>query len=186
MTSWYDRPRDWGSIKNFNIQHLLLLKEKYEADPLSYMKFSIDRNWLMGHAVPPFQRPIVWGEDRMIAFIETLVMKGDPGTYSFHTSDKHEKTADGREYFPRDMWLLDGQQRLTALDRFFDGEFPVYGLFWSEVAADRKRGFLMGTNFSAYEVRNKSELELRELYDLKNFGGIAHEEHQRAIPLPRP
>jgi hypothetical protein len=45
---------------------------------------------------------------------------------------------------------------------------------------------MMGTNFSVYEVKNKSEMELRELYDLTNFGGIAHEEHQRAIPLARP
>jgi hypothetical protein len=186
MTTWNDRPRDWGSIHNFNVGHLLRLKDRYEADPISITKFSIDHNWLMGHAIPPFQRPIVWGEDRMIAFIETLAMKGDPGTYSFHTSDEAEVTPDGREYFPRDMWLLDGQQRLTALDRFFDDEFPVYGLFWSEIPAERKRGFLMGTTFAAYEVKNKSELELRELYDLKNFGGIAHEEHQRATPMPRP
>ncbi|MCV9964595.1 DUF262 domain-containing protein [Pararhizobium sp. BT-229] len=186
MTSWYDKPRDWGSIHNFNVEHLLLLKRKFENDPASVTKYSIDRNWLMGHAIPPFQRPVVWDEDRMIAFLETLVQKGDPGTYTYHTSDRTVVSEDGQEHYPRDMWLLDGQQRLTALDRFFDDTFPVFGLYWSEVDETRKRGFLMGTGFAAYEVRNKSELELRELYDLKNFGGIAHEEHQRAIPLPRP
>jgi uncharacterized protein with ParB-like and HNH nuclease domain len=162
------------------------MKQKYQTDPQSVTRFSIDQNWLMGHAIPPFQRPIVWGEDRMISFIETLVMKGDPGTYSYHVNERHELTSDGQEYYPRDMWLLDGQQRLTALDRFFDGEFPVFGLFWADVTENRKRDFLMSTNFSAYEVKNKSELELRELYDLKNFGGIAHEEHQRAVPLSQP
>ncbi|MCS4088917.1 DUF262 domain-containing protein [Rhizobium sp. BK176] len=182
---WYEKPRDWGSIKNFNIDHLRLLKLKYENDPLSVTRHSVDQNWLMGHAIPPFQRPIVWGEDKMIAFIETLVQKGDAGTYTYHTSETSVRTPDGRDVYPRDMWLLDGQQRLTSIDRFFDGEFPVYGLFWSEVDPVRQRAFLNGT-FAAYEVRNKSELELRELYDLKNFGGVAHEEHQRAVPQHRP
>jgi hypothetical protein len=173
-------------MHNFNIDYLMLLKRKFETDPFSITKHSVEQNWLMGHAIPPFQRPIVWGEDRMIAFIETLVQKGDPGTYTYHTTDVAEKAADGRDIYPRDMWLLDGQQRLTSIDRFFDGEFPVYGLFWSEVDPIRQQGFLMRTSFSAYEVRNKTEFELRELYDLKNFGGVAHEEHQRAVPHHRP
>lgn len=183
MTTWYDRPRDWGTLHSFNLHHLYHRKQKYESDPLSVTQFSIDDKWLMGFAVPPFQRPIVWDEERMIAFIETLAQKGDPGTYTYHDNDQMERIND-REYYPRDMWLLDGQQRLTALDRFFDDAFPVFGLYWSGISESRQRGFLMGTIFSAYEVRNKTELELREIYDLKNFGGVPHEEHQRATPMP--
>nr|WP_250807122.1 DUF262 domain-containing protein [Neorhizobium tomejilense] len=180
-SKWYDKPRDWGSIRNFNLDHLLLKKKTFEADPARFTQYSTDENWLMGHAIPPFQRPIVWDEDRMIAFIETLVQKGDPGTYTYHVNDHMEKTASGREIYPRDTWLLDGQQRITSLDRFFEDEFPVYGLFWSQVDETRQRGFLFSTTFAAYEVRNKSELELRELYDLKNFSGVPHQEHERAV-----
>ena len=184
MATWYDPPRDWGSVRNFNLGHLMHNKTKFESDPKSITNFSLDTDWLLGFAIPPFQRPVVWDEDRMVAFIETLAQKGDPGTYTYHASDISEKTADGREYYPCDMWLIDGQQRLTSISRFFDDEFPVFGLYWSEVGDVRKKGFLMGTTFPAYELRNKTELELREVYDLKNFGGIAHEEHQRAMPKP--
>ncbi|MDW9481158.1 DUF262 domain-containing protein [Sinorhizobium meliloti] len=186
MSRWYEQPRDWGNINHFNVDHLLLGKRKYEANPRSLTEFSLDTNWLMGYAIPPFQRPVVWDDARMIAFIETLAQKGDPGTYTYHVSEMRELTADGKEYYPRDLWLIDGQQRLTALDRFFDDAFPVFDLYWSEISETRKRGFLMGTSFPAYQVRNKSEMELRELYDLKNFGGIAHEEHQRAVPRGGP
>lgn len=181
MTTWYDRPRDWGTLKHFNLDHLLLAKRTLEASPEFPPAFSIDENWLMGHAIPPFQRGIVWDEERMIAFIETLAQKGDPGTWTYHTSDELQKTDEGKEYFVRDKWLLDGQQRITAIDRFFDDVFPVYGLYWSQIEETRRRGFLMSTIFPAYEVKNKSELELRELYDLKNFGGVPHQENERAL-----
>lgn len=184
MPSWYDEPRDWGTIKNFNIGHLMHNKKKFEQDPSSVTQFSLDEERLLGFAIPPFQRPVVWEEDRMIAFIETLAQKGDPGTYTYHVSDNLAVTPDGKEYYPSDMWLIDGQQRLTSISRFFDDHFPVFGLYWSQIDENRQRGLLMGTQFPAYELRNKSEYELREIYDIKNFGGIAHEETQRALPRP--
>lgn len=184
MTSnskWYEASRDWGVLRSFNLDHLHHMKMSYESNPAKFTEFSLDHDRLMGLAIPPFQRPIVWDEDRMIAFIETLAQKGDPGTYTYHVNDKLVTDETGRQHYPMDMWLLDGQQRITSINRFFDDEFPVFGLFWSEIEESRRRGFLFSVTFPAYEVKNKTELELRELYDLKNFSGVPHQEHERAV-----
>lgn len=207
---WHKR-REWGSPRNFTLDHLLRKKESFELDPVEYTKFSNEKFWLMGYAVPVFQRgpefdsekpmiePLeqnahgivddrkviqpIWDEGRMIRFIETAVEGGNLGTWTYHvTDDEEELRPDGSEYFPRDQWLIDGQQRLWSLDRFFSGQFPVYGKFWSEVEVVERRRFLNNTGFSAYEMKNLPEMYLREAYDKMNFGGIAHEDNMRAVP----
>ena len=66
------------------------------------------------------------------------------------------------------------KQRLTALDRFFDDAFPVFGEKWSEVDKIRQRHFLMSTAFTAYETRIEKVNELQDLYNRLAFGGIPH------------
>lgn len=183
MPGWYDHPRDWGHVHNFTLGHLLLSMNAHADDPAGHAKFTCDADgWVMGFPLPPFQRDVCWEEWRMIRFIETLADKGDPGTYTYHQNDVIEMI-DGAEKLPRDRWLIDGLQRLTSIEAFVNDGFPVYGLRWSEIDATRKRGF-MNQSFPAFVVRNKSELELRELFDLKNFGGVALTEEQRALPRP--
>lgn len=186
MKSWDDKPIDWGRVSQFSLSHIYFIMQKYEADPVAYaQEFEPGSEFVMGHVIPPFQRSVVWEEDRMIKFIESLVQRIDPGTWTFHQDNTPIKRPDGTEYFARDLWLIDGLQRFTALERFFHDEFPVYGKLWSELGTTRQRGFLMPTSFPAYIVTDKTDLELREMYDLKNFGGIAHKEEERALPSPR-
>jgi Uncharacterized conserved protein len=151
------------------------------------------QEWLMGYALPPFQRPVVWDEERMVRFVESAIRGVHLGRFVYNNAkDAPMERVDGREVFHRtDRWLVDGQQRLTALERYFNDAFPVFGLLWSEVG-ERDRRRLLRTPFEAEEVSLTDETELRELYDLMNFGGIAHSPDQRAtaeeddVPLPRP
>jgi hypothetical protein len=202
---------DWGSPRNFNLDHLFGQKNKFDADPVAHTQFSNERFWLMGYVIPVFQRgpafdtekPIIepfeknafgvednrkviqpiWDEGRMIRFIQTAVERGHLGTWTYHVTDNEDvRRPDGSEYFPRDLWLIDGQQRLWSLHCFFNDQFPVYGKFWSEVDTIERRKFLSSTPFPAYEMKNMTELSLREAYDKMNFGGVGHEEYMRAAP----
>lgn len=88
--------------------------------------------------------------------------------------------AHGPPIFPKThMWLIDGQQRLTALDRYFDDAFPVFGHLWSQLPRlDQRR--LLDRTFPCQKIELDDEDHLREVYDRLNFGGVAYTEDERA------
>ena len=175
-------PRQW------NLDQIHFTRGKHLENPEYEREMHRDgQNWLAGYIIPPFQRPLVWNEGRMIKFIESAVLGLHLGTWCYNraTNAPIEKVRmdDGRVrefYHYTDRWIIDGQQRLTALDRFFDDAFPVFGSRWSEVDRLVQRRFLNNTSFSAYETKIYDEQELRVLYDRLNFGGVPHTPDQRA------
>ena len=108
----------------------------------------------------------------MIRLLESAWRGLNIGTYTINQSPNY----DG----PLDNLLIDGQQRLYALQCYFEDRFPVYGYRWSEVTEVDRRGFLMGRHFSSYITKTEDEQYLRDYYNLMNFGGVAHDEGQRA------
>lgn len=126
---------------------------------------------VMGYFLPKWQRPLVWTEAQDIAFIESA-WRGIPlGTYSFNM------LFDGSEI---DMILIDGQQRMNAIQRYLNDEFPVFGYRWSEVTEVDQRVWGMQVGFACYRCRTRDEEYLRSYYNLMNFGGTAHKESERA------
>ncbi len=120
----------------------------------------------------------------MIRFVETAVRGGHLGIWVYNNGiDFPQTKVDGvLRYHRMDRWLIDGQQRLTALDRFFDDKFPVLGKFWSETTIVEKRLFLSRTEFGAFETMIDDERKLRMIYDTLNYGGVPHTQEQRALP----
>jgi hypothetical protein len=122
----------------------------------------------------------------MITFIESMHYGISPGFYTYnstyHLKENEYVGSDGKTYFRCGNWLLDGQQRLTAISRYFNNEWSVFGLYWSDLSKEEKMGFLMGTTFLEYETKIADELGCRKLYDLYAFGGVAHLESERALP----
>lgn len=141
---------------------------------------------LLGFVIPPFQRPVVWTDAQMIRFIESLHYGVNPGTYTYNTAYHHRQNefADdgGTTRYRCGNWLLDGQQRLTSLHRYFTNEWPVFNLYWSDLTQVEKSDFLMHRIFPSYETKYDNELDCRKLYDLMAFGGVPHQEHERALP----
>lgn len=180
---WPDKILD-GQARNYHLDSIYHKRQaSLEAD------YTTDhypgQQWLMGYAIPPFQRPIVWERERMIRFVESAILGLHLGTFVFNTAPNYEMTKleDGREvYIKTDQWLIDGQQRLNALDQFFSDAFPVFDVYWSNVGKNERRRILSRTPFGAFETQIKDEQALRELYDRLNFGGVAHTEEQRALP----
>ena len=109
-----------------------------------------------GLILPPFQRGLVWDMDRMVRFVDSA-RRGVPlGTYTVNVTygnrEAKRTDEDGREWYFGDFWLLDGQQRLTTLERFFGDGFRVHGLLWSEVGKEEQRAFLMGAIIPSPDV----------------------------------
>lgn len=183
--SWVDENRKFHGVNhNTTVNYVFNARREFLENPDEYTRhYEPDQKWLMGHVVPEFQRPVVWSEDQMIRFIESAAMGFHIGTWTYNELD--QSFSDVSPFQHRtSLWIIDGQQRLTALDRFFDDKFPVFGKFWSEIERPQKLSFLRGTHFSAYQTKISEEAELRRLYDRMNFGGVAHTEEQRAVPRP--
>jgi len=129
------------------------------------------RRYIMGYAVPSWQRPLVWTRDQMVSFIESAWLGVSLGTYAYNR---------GRIGSPFDDLLIDGQQRMFALESYLKDEFPVFGCLWSETTIVDKRMFQMTATFACYITETEDEAYLRNYYNLLNFGGTPHKESERA------
>lgn len=125
---------------------------------------------VMGFALPEWQRGLVWTDEQKVKFVESAWLGLPLGTYTVNTL---------REFGPLNNLLIDGQQRMSAIQAYLDDEIEVFGARWSDVDADDKRRFA-GMKFGVYETHSNDEAYLRSYYDLMNFGGTAHAPAERA------
>lgn len=125
---------------------------------------------VLGFRLPYWQRPLVWSDSQMISFLESLWLGIPVGTYSY--VQNHDPKTDGL--------LIDGQQRMTAIERYINDGFPVFGYHWSQVTQTDRRRFEVSTVWPCYIVSSSDEEYLKSYYNLMNFGGTAHTEGQRA------
>lgn len=139
--------------------------ENQKPDPLG-------RRMVMGYYLPYWQRGIVWTDAQQIKLIQSIWLGLNIGTYTINHSPSY-----GGKF---DKLLIDGQQRLFSLQRYFEDAFTVFGYRWSEVTESDRRGFLFSRHFSSYITKTDDEEYLRNYYDMMNFGGTAHKESERA------
>ena len=155
--------------------------EKYSADPGGVKaKYPWATRFAMGHPLATWQRPAVWTEGQQVRFITSVWIGGDLGSYL--VNGWYEFDAQGA-YVTNSEVLLDGQQRLAALEGYLLGRFGVPDAsgqvrLWSELGYNERRRFL-GMTFTQARVHTGDEIALRQIYDLRAFGGTSHSEDQR-------
>lgn len=118
--------------------------------------------------LPPFQRPPVWTRAQQARFIESCWMGLPIGAFTYNQPDNFGSRTD--------MWLIDGQQRMTAVYAYLADEFPVLGYCYSELTEVDHRKWHMSTSFPSLITRLTDEAELREVYDRLAYGGTPHEQ----------
>lgn len=126
---------------------------------------------VMGYFLPTWQRPLVWTQGQKVRLIESAWKGLSIGTYTYNRASLGS---------PYDNLLIDGQQRLHAIECYLNDEFPVFGYRWSEVTVVDRRIWEMTTHFRSYITETEDEAFLRNYYNLTNFGGTAHKETERA------
>jgi len=129
------------------------------------------RRTVMGYVLPDWQRGLVWSEGQKVAFIESAWLGIPIGTYAYNQ---------GKIGSPYDHLLIDGQQRMSAVQDYIENAFPVFGHYWSELPTPDERRWSLSTSFPCYTVETEDEALLRNYYNLTNFGGTAHKESERA------
>jgi uncharacterized protein with ParB-like and HNH nuclease domain len=116
--------------------------------------------------LPPFQRPAVWSEAQQARFIESLWNHLPIGAYVVNRSEDYNS--------PFDCWLLDGQQRVTAVLAYVVDAFQVYGHRWSDLSVPERRSFENRT-FTCLETDLDDLALLEDVYDRLAYGGTPHE-----------
>lgn len=135
---------------------------------------------VLGIKVPYFQRSDdKWSLEQKVAFIESVYLGMSLGTYMVNATHENPDL---------DMILLDGLQRLTALQQYWEGGFGVPGedgivRYWSELTQEEKAHFDR-IPFAWIDTQYSKEEDAVEAYNRHNFGGTAHTEAERAVVKP--
>lgn len=131
---------------------------------------------VLGYKLPIWQRDPAWTTEQNQRFITSLYQGINPGTFMYN--DNLFKSPEV------DQILLDGQQRLSAIEQYWLDVFPVAGEdgefhYWSELTETEQRHFLR-MQFACCISNYETDEECRVAYNLHNFGGTPHREDQRA------
>lgn len=134
--------------------------------------------FVMGFPVADFQRRFKWTEEQCVKLIENIWLEHSIGSYMINVLEGLE----GHQY---DGIILDGQQRLMAIQKYISNEFPVKNIngelvFWNDLPLVSQRRF-KNAHFPSIEVRVTDRAELVEIYNTFNYGGTPHTEEDRAI-----
>lgn len=173
----------YATERSLTVGDLFEKRRRMIENPDEEMRFLDGDRFVCGYVLPDFQRGQRWTQEQEVAFVEGLILGQHPGNFTYNaTFHLPFVEVDGREVAQFNLWLLDGQQRMTALDAYWSDEFPVFDLLWSEVSQkDRRR--LLNSIFPASEHQISDYSELVDLYWRINRGGVAHtdEEMARAV-----
>ncbi|MBI6727144.1 DUF262 domain-containing protein [Pseudomonas viridiflava] len=167
-----------------SIGELMLRYENFTKDPIAgAATYPWAERFVMGFPLPSWQRPVVWTMTQKLRFILSIWQGVDLGSYL--VNDIWEYVADDKGVLREfsDV-LLDGQQRLTAMEDYINNVFPVPDAdgvprYWRDLPQIVRRRFCNIT-FTKATVASWDEGMLRKVYDLRSFGGTAHTEDQRA------
>lgn len=131
---------------------------------------------LLRQVLPPWQRPEVWSLEQKRNFVESLFLGMSCGIYVVNGLDWDEN---GRK--PMAGWVLDGQQRLSALRDFFFGGMVVFEDVTFESLSSAQRMRFLRKPLGCHELDYiADEAVLKGVYNRLNFGGTPHAEAERA------
>lgn len=164
-----------GSANAATLEHLLI-------EPVEMTQPG--ERQLMHWVLPPWQRPEVWDVERKRAFVEGIFLGLGTGFYVVHQADWD---ASGTK--PMSGWLIDGQQRISAVRDFLSDELVIFGnMKWSSLSLGEQRSRFLNHNFPFVEIPyQRDERVLRELSDRLNFSGrVEHTAADRDRVLAAP
>jgi hypothetical protein len=183
-----------ANVQSSTIGELILrLEDISDLTKNEMAKYPWAKRFVMGYPLPEWQRPVVWTKDQNVKFITSIWSGVDLGSYLVNDVwefiDANPKNGDFRFREFSDV-LLDGQQRLTAIQSYLMGQFSVPDAtgverYWSDLPKLERRRF-SAIKFTKAYIRTWDEDKLRLAYDLRSFGGTAHTEEQRATKIYHP
>lgn len=140
--------------------------------------------FVLGLPLPSWQRDFKWSDEQCQRFITSIWSGVHLGIYVINREEPVTNKDGELEFAPMSNLIVDGQQRLMAIQKYISNEISVpdaEGIprLYSEVSATDLRRF-GNTVFNRSEVAISDDQKLRDFYDLFNFGGTPHDQDERA------
>ncbi|MFZ3482076.1 DUF262 domain-containing protein [Sphingomonas sp. 3-13AW] len=134
--------------------------------------------------LPPFQRPAVWTDLQKERFVESALLGISLGSLVV-VDALHCPMPSNDRFAATDRWLLDGQQRVSALLAYRADEISVFRGTecehrWSDLGEIERRKFWY-IQIGIVKIETDDPDYCREIYDRLNFGGTPHTVGQRAL-----
>ena len=85
---------------------------------LDYFKHYLENRRLIMN--PEFHRGHVWTQEQQVKFVEFILSGGDTNNVIYFNYDEDAPR-------PKNMLLVDGLQRVTAVQKFLNGDLAVFG-----------------------------------------------------------
>lgn len=180
-----ERDRLGANVSNTIIREVLSRFERFCADESEVRRqYPWAERFVMGFPLPAWQRPSVWTLDQKRRFIQSIWAGVDIGSYMVNDLWEFVEGDDAETFRQHSEILLDGQQRLSAIQDYVLDEFAIpdaAGVLrhWTELPKIERNRFCM-THFACATIRSWDEQQLKLAYNLRAFGGTAHTEEQRA------
>lgn len=167
-----------------SIGGLILTLKDYLRDPAHRAMYPWADRFVMGMPLPPWQRPLVWTDEQKIRFIQSIWNDVDLGSYLINFNEEGfgyvEEGGHGQVIAePFNDCVLDGQQRLSAIEDYVCNRIAVPDAegtprWYAELPANEIRRFGNAV-FSRATISCSDEAVLRQVYDLRAYGGVSHE-----------
>lgn len=122
---------------------------------------------------PDYQRDHAWTREQQIAYIEWVLMGGESGK-TIHWNSKNWQ----RRGEINPIELVDGLQRLTAVQSFLAAQFTVFGYPVSEIIETGE--FRENGNFLFRVSSLETRAEVLQMYLAINRGGTPHSKEEIA------
>ena len=132
---------------------------------------------VLGFKLPYWQRDSdKWTLSQKVAFIESIWMGATIGTYMVNSTPNNDDL---------DQILLDGLQRLNAVEQYWNNEFGIPGEdgivhFWADLVP-AERAHFDRIPLPWIDTQYHEEADAIDAYNRHNFGGTAHAEADRAV-----
>jgi hypothetical protein len=147
----------YGETYNLYINSFLI--------PMTARALNAGERYIGPFILPPFQRDLVWAISQKEKLIKSIYT-GKPIGAIVHNCTEKSSITDG--------WLLDGQQRTTAILDYVNGEFPVNGWLYTCLPEIEKAHFLrMSMSFIKTSINCPEKC--REIYEDLIYGGTPHD-----------
>jgi hypothetical protein len=173
-----------ANVLNVCVSELLLRLEQFTNGEEGPHLYPWATRFAMGYPLPSWQRELKWDDEQKVRFIVSIWAGVDVGTHLVNNTYEFEGEGPTLRYREFSQVLLDGQQRLTALEDYVYNRFAVPDAtgvlrFWRELPRAERRRF--GTfHFAQATIASWDEGRLVRAYNLRAFGGTPHEESERA------
>ena len=179
-----------ANVLNVCISELLLRLELFTKGEEGPHMYPWATRFAMGYPLLFCQRELKWDDEQKVRFIESIWAGVDVGSHLVNNVHEFEGSGITLRYREFSQVLLDGQQRLTALEDYVFNRFAVPDAggvprFWRELPRTERRRF-GNFHFAQATIASYDEALLVRAYNLRALGGTPHEESERATVRGNP